>query len=93
MLAEWRARRDAESHLTHAWQAAALVAAAMVGKLPKLEKLIEQMMQTPPQAHSSQPQRHTLSLKDIGAIVGVRPQPASPEAIAALERQAKRLRG
>lgn len=74
--AEWRAQRDAELTMVRAWQMAALTGSAMAGKLPKLETLLKQM----------QPRSTRLSLEHITRTVGVPMRPASPEALAALER-------
>lgn len=80
-LVQKRIVDERERQLTQAWEAAALTASAMVGKLPKLDRLLADI----------RPKPKRLSLSTISQIVGVAARPASPEAMAALKRLESRL--
>jgi len=67
---------ERERALCQAWEAAALTGAAMAGKLPKLEKLLREIRPAPKR----------ISLAEISRTLGIPMRPASPEAIAALQR-------
>jgi hypothetical protein len=75
--------------MVQAWQTAALVGAAMAGKLPSLPNLLAKLRPAPKHLPHA-------SLAQLSTHLGIPMRPASPEALAALERleaRAKDLHG